>query len=148
MSLKKDIAEKIKESMKAKDSAKVGCLRFVMAAIKNREIEKREELTDAECIKVLSILAKQRGESIEMYKKGGRDELAAKESDELSIIKSFLPEELSEGEMLKLVEDAVAEIDASSMKDMGKVMKALAPKVAGRADGKVLSDMVKARLKE
>ena len=147
MSLKKEIAASIVEAMKAKDSARVGCLRLVMAAIKNREIDKREELTDAECIKVLSTLAKQRGESIEMYKNGGRDELAAKESDELSIIKSFLPEQLSESEMLKFVEDAISETGAASMKDMGQVMKALGPKVAGRADGKVLSDIVKERLK-
>jgi uncharacterized protein len=146
MSLKKDIAAKIIESMKAKDPAVVGCLRLVMAAIKNREIDKREELTEAECIKVLSTLAKQRGESIEMYTNGGRDELAAKESEELSIIKSFLPEELSESAMEKLVDEAIAEVGASSMKEMGKVMKVLAPKVAGRADGKVLSEMVKARL--
>jgi len=147
MSLKNDIAARIKEAMKAKDPTVVGCLRLVMAAIKNREIEKRAELSDDECIKVLSTLAKQRNESIEMYRNGGRDELAAKESEELSIMKKFLPEQLSEEKISELVGAVITETGASSMKDMGRVMKELAPKIAGRADGKVVSDAVKSRLK-
>jgi uncharacterized protein YqeY len=146
MSLKDEISSQMKEAMKAKEQAKVACLRMAMAAIKNREIEIKDEANDAECIKVLTKLAKQRGESIEMYKKGGRDELAAKEEGELRIIESFLPEAMGEAELAKLVSETIAEVEAASPKDMGKVMKAIGPKVAGRADGRAVSEMVKVEL--
>jgi uncharacterized protein YqeY len=146
MSLKEEISSQMKEAMKAKDQVKVGCLRMAMAAIKNREIEIKGEADDAECIKVLTKLAKQRGESIEMYKKGGREELAEKEAAELAIIESFLPEAMGEAELAKLVAVTIAEVEAAGPKDMGKVMKAIGPKVAGRADGRMVSEAVKAEL--
>ncbi len=146
MPLSDEINARLKEAMKAKDAVRVACLRLIVAAFKNRAIEKRGELDDAECIKVLSTLAKQRGESIEMFKQGGRSDLADKESAELKIIQSFLPAALSEGEIQKIVEQTIAEVGAAGPKDMGKVMKALGPKVAGRADGKLVSDAVKAQL--
>lgn len=144
--LKEKIIERMKSGMRARDALSTDCMRMVMAAIKNREIEKRGELDDAECIKVLTSLAKQRGESIEMFKQGGRQDLVVKEEAELALIKSFLPEELSEGELAKLVEEAISETQAGSPRDMGRVMKALAPKIQGRADGKVVSELVKQKL--
>jgi uncharacterized protein YqeY len=146
MSLKEEISSQMKEAMKAKDQAKVECLRMAMAAIKNREIEIKGDVDDAECIKLLTKLAKQRNESIEMYKKGGREELADKEAGELAIIESFLPEAMGDDELAKLVSETVAEVEAASPKDMGKVMKAIGPKVAGRADGRKVSETVRAEL--
>ncbi len=146
MSLKEEISSQMKEAMKAKDQAKVECLRMAMAAIKNREIEIKGEADDAECIKVLIKLAKQRGESIEMYKKGGREELAEKEAGELAIIESFLPEAMGDEDLAKLVSEMIVEVEAAGPKDMGKVMKAIGPKVAGRADGRKVSESVKAEL--
>lgn len=144
--LKEKIVEKMKSGMKTHDALTTDCMRMVMAAIKNREIEKRGELDDAECTKVLASLAKQRSESIEMFKQGGRADLVAKEEDELALIKSFLPKALSEDELAKLVEEVISEAQASSPKDMGRVMKALAPKIQGRADGKVVSELVRQKL--
>ncbi len=146
MSLKADISTQMKEAMKAREQAKVSCLRMVNAAIKNREIEIRGEADDAECIRVLTKLAKQRGESIEMYRKGGRDELAEKEAAELAVIESFLPAQMSDDEISKLVAEAVAEAGAQGPKDMGKVMKIVSPKTAGRADGRKVSEAVKESL--
>ena len=146
MSLKDKFSAQLKEAMKSRDSVRLGCLRMIISAVKNAEIEKRGELDEAETMKVLTKLAKQRSESIEMYRKGGRDELVQKETAELEIVKSFLPEPLSDEELAKLVEDAIAEVEASEPKDMGKVMKAIGPKVTGRADGKKVSDAVKSKL--
>ena len=146
MSLKEDIGAQMKEAMKAKDQVKLACLRMVVAAIKNREIEIKGEADDAECTKILTKLAKQRNESIEMYRKGGRDDLVEKETAELRIIESFLPEPMGDEELSKLVADTIAEVNAESAKDMGKVMKALSPKVAGRADGRKVSEQVRAEL--
>jgi uncharacterized protein len=146
MSLKDEVSTQLREAMKARDMLRLDCLRMIIAAVKNREIEKRGELTDAEFQKVLVTLAKQRAESIELYKQGGRAELAAKESAELAIVQSFLPAALSDEELASLVDAAVAEANALGPQDMGKVMKAIGPKVAGRADGKRVSDAVKAKL--
>lgn len=146
MSLKEDISAQMKEAMKARDQVKLACLRMALAAIKNREIEIRGEADDAECTKILTKLAKQRNESIGMYKQGGRDDLVQKETAELKIIESFLPEPMDDGELARLVADTMAEVNAEGAKDMGKVMKALAPKVAGRADGRKVSEQVRAEL--
>jgi uncharacterized protein YqeY len=146
LSLKDTINEQMRGAMKSKDTLRVGCLRLVMSAIKNREIEKRGELEEAELTKVLAQLAKQRREAIEMYEKGGRQELVNKEKGELEIINSFLPKQLSGEELAKLIDEAISEVGASGPRDMGKVMKVLAPKTAGRADGKEVSEAVKQRL--
>lgn len=148
MKLKDRIVGELTKAMKAKDAATTSCLRLILAAIKNREIEKRGELDDAECIKLLSSLVKQRNESIEMYRKGGRQDLVEKETAELALVRSFLPEPLSEKELSRLVDEAVAETAACGMKDMGKVMKVLTPKVSGRADGRQVSELVKAKLQD
>ena len=146
MALKDRIVGELTKAMKTKDAAATACLRLILAAIKNREIEKRGELDDTECIKVLSTLVKQRNESIDMYRKGGRQDLVEKETAELGLIRSFLPEPLSEEELMRLIDQALAETEAAGMKDMGKVMGVLAPKVSGRADGKRVSELVRGKL--
>lgn len=146
MKFKDKISENLRTAMKAGDSASVSGLRMILAAVKNREIEKRGELDDDEYIKVLSTLAKQRGESIEMYEKGGRQDLVEREKAELALIRSFMPEQLSEDELSSLIDEAVAEVGALGPRDMGKVMKAVSPRVRGRADGKAVSDLVRKKL--
>ena len=146
MSLKEKLVADMKERMKAKDAPALDCIRMVLAAIKNKELEKRAELADADVMAVLQTLAKQRQESIDMYRQGGRPELAAKEETELRLIQSYLPQQLSDGELAKLVAEAIAETGAAKPADMGRVMKALQPKVAGRADGRRVSEAVKKTL--
>lgn len=146
MSLKEKLVADMKERMKAKDAPALDCIRMVLAAIKNKELDKRAELADADVMAVLQTLAKQRQESIDMYRQGNRPELAAKEETELKLIQSYLPQQLDDGELAKLVAEAIAETGAAKPADMGKVMKALAPKVAGRADGRRVSDAVKKTL--
>jgi uncharacterized protein YqeY len=146
MTLKDKLEQDLKAALKSRDAETLGTVRLVLAAVKNEELAKRKELGDAEVIGVLSSLAKQRGESIEAFEKAGRDELAAKEKGELAVLKRYLPEALSSDELERLVEEAIAESGAASPKDMGKVMKILAPKTKGRADGKAVSELVKEKL--
>ena len=133
-------------SMKAKDKERTAALRLIGAKIKDRDIELRTADSkpddDAMVTDVLMKMAKQRRESIEMFTNGGRDELAAKEQVELDVIESFLPTQLSEDETRAAIDAIKAEVGAASLKDMGKVMGALMPKVKGRADGKTLSALV------
>ncbi len=146
MSLKARLTEAMKEAMKAKESARLGTIRMVLAAVKNREIDARAELDDPAVIGVLSTLAKQRRESAEAFRQGDRLELAEKEEQELTVIQEFLPAQLGEAEIRQIIEAAVAETGAASMKDMGKVMKIVSAKTAGQADGRLVSELVKSRL--
>ena len=146
MSLKEKLGADMRERMKAKDAAGLSCIRLVLSAIKNKELEKRAELTDADVLAILQTLAKQRQESIDLYRQGGRADLVAKESAELMLVQSYLPKQLSEDELAAAVGEAIAEVGAKGPADMGRVMKALTPKVAGRADGKRVSEMVKTKL--
>lgn len=146
MSLSEQLNEAMKAAMKARDSLRLNAIRLVRTAIKNREIEERRELDDQEVIGVLSTLVKQRKESAQVYREGGRPELAEKEGQELAIIQEFLPAQLDEAELRAIIEAAVNETGAASMKDMGKVMKVVAGKTLGRADGRLVSELVKARL--
>lgn len=148
MSLKNRIESDFIGALKNKEGLRVSCLRMIKAAIINKEFEKTsKELDDAGVVSVLSGLVKRAQESIEQFEKGGRADLAQKEKDELSIIRAYMPQALSETELAKLVDAAIAEAGALSPKDMGKVMKLLAPSVAGRADGRVVSALVQERLK-
>lgn len=147
MNLKHKIIADMTAAMKAKDADKTGTLRMVKAALMNRQIDKGSELTDDEVMKALQTLVKQRRDSIESYEKAGRAELAAKEAAEISVIETYLPQAASADEIAAAVEAAVAETGASSIKDMGNVMKAAMAKLAGKsADGKLVSDAVKAKL--
>lgn len=146
MNLSEQLNEAMKAAMKAKDSLRLNAIRMIRTAIKNREIEERRELDDQAVISVLSTLVKQRKESAQVYREGGRPELAEKEEKELAIIQEFLPAQLNEVELRAIIEAAVNETGAASPKDMGKVMKVVTGKTLGRADGRLVSELVKARL--
>jgi len=145
--LEEKILNDYKEAMKSKDSVKISTVSFLRSAMKNLAIEKKQDkLEDSEIIQIIKKQVKQRQDSIEQFKKGGREDLAGKETKELDILKSYLPEELPTDEVKKIVEEAVTATGASGPKDMGKVMKEVMANVAGRADGKLISQLVKERL--
>lgn len=146
MTLQTQLNDAMKEAMKAKDSLRLNAIRLIKTAVKNREIDERRELGEQEVIAVLSSLVKQRKESAQVYRDNDRPELAEKEEAELAVIQSFLPAQLEEAGIRQLIEAAVAETGASSPKDMGKVMKIVSAQTLGRADGKLVSELVKARL--
>jgi len=137
------LAEDLKAALKGGDRLRTSVLRLLCALIKNREIEKRGELDDSEILQAVIASCKLRKEAIEQYAKGGRDDLAAKEEAEFKLLEAYLPPPLSPEELRKKIEEALAASQASSLKDMGKVMALLMPEIAGRADGKVVSQMVK-----
>lgn len=143
MALKEQLDGAMKSAMKARDNLRLSAVRMVRAAIKNREIDTHEELDDRAVTDVISTLVKQRRESIRMYREGNRPELADKEELELSVLLEFLPAQLSSDEIDALVSRVIQDIGASSIKDMGRVMKAVTPLTAGKADGKVVSDTVR-----
>jgi uncharacterized protein len=135
------------EAMKAREAERLSALRMVKTALKMRETELPGDVDDTEAIKVLNTLLKQRRDAAEQFRAGGREEMAAKEENEARIIQSYLPASVSEKEMARAVDEAIAELGASSMKDMGAVMKAVRSKLEGKTiDGKALSDLVKAKL--
>ena len=147
MGLKDQIIADLTSAMKAKDADRTGTLRMVKASLMNRQIEKGGELGDDEVTKALQSLVKQRRDSIDQYEKAGRSELAAKEAAEISVIEAYLPQAASKDEIEAAVTAALQETGASSMKDMGNVMKAAMLKLAGKpADGRVVSETVKAKL--
>jgi len=146
MTLKEQLNDAMKTAMKARDDLRLSAVRMVRAAIKNREIDKQIELDDQAVIDVISTMAKQRRESIRMYTEGNRQDLADRESAELEILLGFLPAQLSPEEIDLLVAQVIEELQAHGIKDMGRVMKALTPLTAGKADGKTVSDSVRKRL--
>ena len=147
MSLKEKIISDLTDAMKAKDAERLSTLRMVKANLMNRQIEKGGELTDEEITKALQSLVKQRRDSIEQYEKAGRNELAQKEASEISHIEAYLPQSATPDEIAAAVDAAIAETGASSMKEMGTVMKAALAKLSGKtADGKMVSEAVKSKL--
>ncbi|HZD92483.1 MAG TPA: GatB/YqeY domain-containing protein [Pseudolabrys sp.] len=148
--LRDDINNALKEAMKAKNERAVSTLRMVNSTLKNADIEARgankPALGDAEVIAVLQKMIKQRHESVELYKKGGRDELARQEEEEIAIISGYLPKQMSEAEMAAAIDSAIAETGAAGMKDMGKVIGVLRGKYAGQMDMAKASAQVKAKL--
>lgn len=146
MTIKEQLDAAMKEAMRAKDSLTLNAIRMVKTAIKNKEIELITQLDDQGVIGVMSTLAKQRKESAIAFREGNRLELAEKEEKELQVILNFLPQQLDEAAIKAIIEEVVAEVGATSAKDMGKVMKVLTPKTTGRADGRLVSELVKARL--
>lgn len=147
MSLKDKIISDLTAAMKAKEANKVSTLRMVKSTLMNRQIEKSGELTDEEIIKAMQSLVKQRKDSIEQYKSAGRDELAEKEAEEIAVIEEYLPQAADAEEIEKAVTQAIAETGASSMKEMGAVMKASEAKLSGKIiDRKIMSETVKAKL--
>ena len=148
MSLQTDLETAMRAAMKAGDAKRVSTLRIAMAAAHNRQIELGHVLTDAEMIEVLDRQAKQRRESIELFRNGGRPELAESEEAELAILREFLPEPLAADELERLAREAVAATGAAGPADMGRVMGVLVPQTKGRADGKDVSDLVRRLLSE
>ncbi|GFO53201.1 aspartyl-tRNA amidotransferase subunit B [Geomonas sp. Red276] len=146
MQLREKLQTEMKEAMKSRDAAKLSAIRMVLSAVKNRDIEVRRELNDAEITETIATLCKQRRESIKLFKEAGRQELVDKEEAELNLMLTFLPQQLTREELESLVVKAITETSASGGKDMGKVMKALMPHVSGRADGKLVSEIVKEKL--
>jgi uncharacterized protein YqeY len=147
MNLKERIVADMTTAMKAKDAARLSTLRMVKANVMNREIEKGGELTDEEMTKAMQSLVKQRRDSIEQYEKAGRQELADKERAEIEVIEGYLPQAASREEIEQAVSAAISEMGATSMKEMGAVMKAVQARLAGRnADGRTVSEIVKAKL--
>lgn len=146
MSLQEQISAALKDAMRARDEVKMATLRLVLTAIKEREKEARSLLEDQEVISVITTQIKQRRESIEQYRKAGREDLAQTEENELQILQGYMPEQVSEEEISNTLDEIIAEVGAVSMKDMGKVMKAAMAKLAGKAEGGAINAMVKAKL--
>ena len=147
MSLEQKISGDIATAMKAKDAARLSALRMLKAALMNKGVEKNRTLEDAEELQVVSSLVKQRRDSIEQFTAGGRTDLAAKEEAEIAILEAYLPPSVSAGDLERAVVEAIAETGAASAKDMGKVMKAVMARLAGKTvDGKKVNELVRARL--
>ena len=146
MTLQTRIESAMRDAMRARDERRTSTLRMAMAAAHNRQIELGRPLTDEEVVDVLGKQAKQRRESIEQFRAGGREERAQAEEEEAAILAEFLPEQLGEAELRAMVDEAVTQTGAATPADMGKVMGALMPRTRGRADGKLVSDLVKQRL--
>jgi len=141
------LAERLREDMqraaKERDSLALSALRMALAAVKNREIELRGALTDEAVARVLGTMIKQRREAADLYRKGGRPELAEKEEREIAVLSAYLPQPLSGAELERLAREAVAEVGAAGPQDAGRVMKVLAPRIAGRADGRAAAELVR-----
>lgn len=143
MALKARMERQMIDAVRAKDKLTLSTLRLIKAAVHNREIDLRREVDDIEFIQILSGMVKQRRDSIEQFAKGGRTDLVDREEAELRIIQAYLPQPLSEEEALAEIRKAIDETGAQGVRDMGKVMKVLMPKLTGRVDGKQLSEKVK-----
>lgn len=146
MSLKQRITDDMKSAMRAKEKERLGVIRLIQAAIKQREVDERIELDDAQVLAVLDKMVKQRRDSIEQFTQAGRDDLVETENFELGLIQEYLPAALTDDEIQAMVGDAISESGASSPKDMGAVMGLLKPKMQGRADMGAVSKLVKQRL--
>lgn len=148
MDIKDQVFEDMKAALKAGEKEKLGALRMALAAIKNAEIDKREELSDDDVIQVLAKEVRKWEEAADEIERGGQAERAAKERRDAATLKEYLPEQLSEDELRELVKEAIDEAGAASPSDMGKVMQAVMPKVRGRADGKRVNDLVRQLLSQ
>ena len=146
MSLEERLIEEMKQAMKSSDKLRLSTIRMVRSALKNKEIELRKKLEDEDIVKVIQVMVRKGEESVEQFQTGGRMDLVEKEKSEIEILKSFLPQPLSQEEILKIIDQSIQETQASSPKDIGKVMKSVIPKIEGKADGKLINQLVKKRL--
>ncbi|HAJ91986.1 MAG TPA: glutamyl-tRNA amidotransferase [Gammaproteobacteria bacterium] len=146
MSLKDRILQDVKDAMRSRDKPRLATLRLITAAIKQQEVDERIELDDTQVLALLDKMCKQRRESISQFEKAGRDDLIAQEVSELELIQTYLPEQLGDDEIAALIDEAMTATGAASIKDMGKVMGQLKPKLQGRADMGAVSAMIKAKL--
>jgi uncharacterized protein len=146
MTFKNKVDQEMVRAAKAANKMRLSALRLLKNGMHNREIDLKRELNEAEFIQLLSGMVKQRRDSIEQFEKGGRSDLVEKEEAELRVIREFMPEQMSEAELDAIIADAIREAGAAGVRDMGKVMKILMPKVTGKADGKMVGEKVKLRL--
>jgi uncharacterized protein YqeY len=146
MSLKTRIQQDMKDAMRAADKPRLATIRLILAAIKQKEVDERKDLDDAEVTVVLDRMIKQRRESISQFEKAGRTDLVDQETAEVGVIQTYLPEPLSENELNALIDEAMTQSGAATIKDMGKVMALLKPRLQGRADMGAVSALIKARL--
>jgi uncharacterized protein YqeY len=148
MSIKNQIDEALKEAIRNQNEVAKNALRGLLTAIKNKEKDLKRAPNDAEILQIISSQIKQRKESIEQFKSGGREDLAEKEAHEIAVLEKFLPKQLSQEELEAIIAECIQETGATTVKDMGKVMKTVMPKVAGRADGKLVNELVRAKLSQ
>ncbi len=147
MALKEKLGEEMKSALKARDKTRLSTVRLILDAVTKKEIEQgREALDDDGVIRIISAMIRKGEEALDQFKKGGRQDLVDGESRELEILKSFLPQQLSVAEIQSLINEAIDETKAVDLRDFGKVMKILMPKVSGKADGKTVNQMVRERL--
>jgi len=146
MSIKETIEQQMKDALKSKDMFKLNVLRFILSHIKNKEIDLRRPVTDDDVIKIIQTLVKQRKESLSFSQQANRQDLVEKEQEELKILESFLPSQLSEEEVEKIIDEVIEKIKPLGLKDMGKVMKEVMPKISGRFDGSKINEMVRKKL--
>ena len=146
MTLEERLVEEMKEAMKANDKLRLSTIRMIRSSVKNKEIELRKPLDDEAVQRVIQGMVRKGEESLEQFKLGGRMDLVEKESQEIEILKSYLPQALTQEEMIKIVDETIQEVQATSLKDLGKVMKSVMPKLQGKADGKLINQLVKERL--
>jgi len=146
MSLEERVAEEMKQAMKAGDKLRLSTIRMVRSALKNKEIELRRKLGDEEVVKAIHAMVRKGEESVEQFQAGGRMDLVEKEKKEMEILKSFLPQLLSQEEIVKIIDQSIQETQASSPKDIGKVMKSVLAKIGGKADGRLINQLVKEKL--
>ncbi len=142
MGLKEKLSSDLKEAMKSKDEAKVRTIRMLIAAVKNFEVDKMGQATDEEILQIMMKEIKKRKESIELYEKGNRQDLAKAEEEEIKIIQSYMPQQMSEDEIRELAKKIIAELKLAGAKDVGTAMKAIMPHVKGKADGKLVNRIV------
>ncbi len=148
MSLKQQINEDMKTAMRAKETARLGAIRLLLAAMKQREVDERIELSDADVLSIIDKMIKQRRDSIAQFEAAGRNELAEAEKFEVSVLQAYMPQPMTEAEIAAAVQEAIAASGAKSPQEMGKVIGLLKPKLAGRADMGKVSALVKARLSQ
>jgi len=146
MSLKSQITEDMKTAMRAQDKARLAVIRLILAAIKQKEVDERIELTDAHILSIFEKMIKQRRESIEHYQKAARQELVDQETFEINLIQAYMPKQLSENEIETLINKVIVEIQAKTMQDMGKLMGVLKPELMGKADMNLVSKKIKEKL--
>ena len=146
MSLDERLVEEMKGAMKSNEKLRLSTIRMIRSTIKNKEIELRKPLDDEEIQKVIQGMVRKGEESLEQFRLGGRTDLVEKESKEIEILKSFLPQSLTQEEILKIIDQTIEETQSTSLKDLGKVMKSIIPKLQGKADGKLVNQLVKSRL--
>jgi hypothetical protein len=146
MSLEERLIEEMKQAMKSNDKLRLSTIRMIRSSMKNKEIELRKKLEDEDIVKVIQVMVRKGEESVEQFQAGKRVDLVEKETKEIEILKSFLPQPLSQEEILKIIDQSIQETQASSLKDIGKVMKSVMPKIGGKADGKLINQLVKERL--